>query len=31
MLSGDFIKGQKMSSHQLNSKTNDLDLLLKTI
>ena len=31
VLFGNFIKSQKVSSHQLNSKTNDLVLLLKTI
>ena len=30
-LFGNFIKSQKVSSHQLNSKMNDLVLLLKTI
>ena len=31
MLLGSFIKSQKVSSDQLNFKTNDLVLLLKTI
>ena len=31
MLFGNFIKSEKLSLHQLNSKTNDLVLLLKTI
>ena len=30
MLFGNFIKSWKVSSHQLNPKTNDLVLLLKT-
>ena len=30
-LFGNFMKSQKVSSHQLNFKTNDLDLLCKTV